>query len=304
MNINHSQFIFIIYLLTVFVGSCTQKDFKSAETGYQYKIVKKGGGPVFKNNHYILMNMDYYYENDSLLFTSTEKNMPVTMHYIDTIWERSGQIYHGLKKLKVGDSAIFRVNCSDLFEISFRGNIPYGLSPNGEITLHVGIINMLTPGEFRMWQANLFKERQDRINEKIEEQLFEDITLIDNYLEESGIIPMELESGIRYVIQDPGNGDQPERGDRVVVHYTGYLLDGTQFNSSYDIQEPYEFILGAGNVIKAWDEGLALMSEGAKYTFYVPSTLAYGANELGKLVGPNTVVVFDLELLEIKKMRK
>ena len=304
MNIYHSYLFFIVFLLTLFVSSCTQKDFKSGETGYQYRIVKKGNGPAFKNNHYIFMNMDYYYEDDSMLYTSTEKNVPVTIQYIDTIWDRSGQIYHGLKKLKVGNSAIFRVNCSDLYEVSFHGNIPYGLSPFGEITVYVGIINMLDATEFRLWQASLYQTRQDMIHEKIEEQLFEDITLIDHYLEESGIIPMELESGIRYVIQDPGYGARPNRGDRVVVHYTGYLLDGTKFNSSYDIQESFEFILGAGNVIKGWDEAIIHMPEGANYTFYIPSTLAYGAKGLGELIGPNTVVVFDLELLEIKKTGK
>jgi FKBP-type peptidyl-prolyl cis-trans isomerase len=301
MHINRNNLLFIISILTIFVISCTQNDFRSSGTGYQYKIVKRGDGPDFKNSHYILMNMDYYYEDDSLLFTSRIKNVPVSMKYIDTIWDKSGQIYDGLKRLRVGDSAIFKVNCSNVYEISFRGNVPYGLNPNSEITFYVGVTDMLNVTDFSMWQANLNKIQQDLINEKLEQQLFEDISIIDLYLEELGIVAMESESGIRYIVEKMGNGITPERGDRVVIHYKGYLLDGTKFDSSFDNQEPFEFILGVDNVIKGWDEGVSLMSVGSKYTFYIPSTLAYGEKEHGKLIRPNTVIVFDLELLDLKK---
>ena len=301
MSINNNHLLFIILLLTVLIGSCNTKDFKSGETGYQYKIVRNGEGPDFENNHYILMYMDYYYENDSLLFTWTEKNIPVTLQYIDTIWERSGQIYHGLKKLKVGDSAIFKVNCSDLYEVAFRSNIPYGLNPFSDITIEIGIISMLEPAEFRMWQANLFKTKQERIQRRKEQQLFEDISLIDIYLEEEGLVGLELESGIRYIIQKEGTGKKPEKGDKVLIHFNGYLLDGTKFDSSYEINEPYEFTLGARSVIAGWEESVAEMPLGSKITFYLPSELAYGERGLGEMVEPNTVVVFDLELLDIKK---
>jgi FKBP-type peptidyl-prolyl cis-trans isomerase len=301
MNINRSYLLFILSILIIFVSSCSSGDYRTGETGYKYKIVRDRGGPTFINNHYILMNMDYYYENDSLLFTSAEKNVPVSMQYNDTIWDRRGQIYHGLKKLKVGDSALFRVNCSELYEVSFRGEIPYGLNPNAKITFHVGITDMLNATEFRMWQANLYMVRQEEIKEKTEQQLFEDISIIDFYLEESGIIAMELESGIRYIIQEPGNGIKPEKGDKVVLHYTGYLLDGTKFDSSYDKNDPFEFKLGIGRVIPGWEESIAEMSIGSKYILYVPSTMAYGEKGLGNMIEPNSIIVFELELLDIKK---
>jgi FKBP-type peptidyl-prolyl cis-trans isomerase len=300
MNINHNQLLLVMSVLIVFAGSCSQDDFKTDQSGYQYKIVRNGDGPDFINNHYIFMNMDYYYEEDSLLFTSMEKGIPVTLHYIDTVWDQRGQIYQGLQKLKVGDSAIFKVNCSDLFEVSFRGNIPYGLNPFSDITVHIGIIEMMTPAEFRIWQASLYKTRQKLLNAEREQQLLEDISLIDIYLEESGLIAMELESGIRYIVNEEGNGIKPEKRNEVVIHYTGYLLDGTKFDSSYDKQEPLEFVLGASRIIKGWQQSVSEMSVGSKYTFYIPSTLAYGEVGLGEIVGPNEVVVYDIELLEIK----
>jgi len=301
MSINYNHLVFIIALLIVLISSCNTKDFKKGETGYQYKIVRNGDGPLFENNQYILMYMDYYYEDDSLLFTWTEKNIPVTLQYIDTIWERSGQIYNGLKKLKVGDSAIFKVKCSDLYEVAFHGNIPYGLNPFSDITVEIGIKSMLEPTQFRLWQANLFKTRREKIQKRKEQQLLEDISLIDIYMEEQGLVGMELESGIRYLIQEDGSGKKPEKGDQVLIHFNGYLLDGTQFDSSYDRNEPYEFTLGARSVISGWEESVAEMPLGSKIIFYLPSEFAYGERGSGEIVDPNTVVVFELELLDIKK---
>lgn len=301
MSINRNHIIFILAFLVVVTNSCTIDGFKEGETGYQYKIVRNGDGPAFINNQYILMYMDYYYEDDSLLFTWTEKNTPVTLQYIDTIWERRGQIYHGLKKLKVGDSAIFKVSCSDLYEVAFNTSIPYGLNPFSDITVEIGIMSMLEPTEFRMWQANLFKTQKERIQKRKEQQLFEDISLIDIYLEEQGLIGMELESGIRYVVREQGSGKKPEKGDQVLIHFIGYLLDGTQFDSSYEKNEPHEFTLGSRSVISGWEQSVAEMPLGSKITFYLPSALAYGERGLGEIVEPNTVVVFDLEMLEIKK---
>lgn len=301
MRINSNHITVLLSLLVVSIYSCTSDGFKQGETGYQYKIVRNGEGPVFENNQYILMYMDYYYEDDSLLFTWTEKKTPVTLQYIDTIWESRGQIYHGLKKLKVGDSAVFRVNCSNLYEIAFNTNIPYGLNPFSYITVEIGIASMLDPTEFRMWQANLFKTRREQIQKRKEQQLFEDISLIDIYLEEQGLIGMELESGIRYIVREQGSGKKPEPGDQVLIHFKGYLLDGTQFDSSYDRNEPHEFTLGARSVIPGWEQSVAEMPLGSKITFYIPSGLAYGERGLGEMVGPNTVVVFDFELLDIKK---
>jgi FKBP-type peptidyl-prolyl cis-trans isomerase len=146
--------------------------------------------------------------------------------------------------------------------------------------------------------------RQEILKAKREQQLFEDMALIDMHLEESGIIPLELESGIRYIVKKEGSGIKPVKQDKVVIHYSGYLLDGTKFDSSYDKQEPFEFVLGGGNVIQGWHQSVAEMSLGSEYIFYLPSSLAYGEAGRGELIGPNTVIVFDIELLDIKKKGK
>ncbi|WP_342397242.1 FKBP-type peptidyl-prolyl cis-trans isomerase [Candidatus Chlorohelix sp.] len=107
-------------------------------------------------------------------------------------------------------------------------------------------------------------------------------------------------SGLKYVDNVVGSGAQPQSGQTVVVHYTGYLTNGTKFDSSVDRGQPFTFVLGAGQVIKGWDEGLASMKVGGKRRLIIPSTLGYGSRGAGGIIPPNAELLFDVELLGIK----
>lgn len=105
------------------------------------------------------------------------------------------------------------------------------------------------------------------------------------------------ESGLQYKVEKEGTGAKPTANDKVKVHYTGTLLDGTKFDSSVDRGEPAEF--GVGQVIKGWTEGLQIMPVGSKYIFWIPSELAYGERGAGQDIKPNSVLKFEVELLDI-----
>jgi FKBP-type peptidyl-prolyl cis-trans isomerase FkpA len=113
-------------------------------------------------------------------------------------------------------------------------------------------------------------------------------------------IPPKLEttpSGLQYSIDQPGTGAQPRAGQTVSVHYTGWLTNGTKFDSSRDRNQPFEFPLGQGRVIRGWDEGVATMQMGEKRTLIIPPDLGYGARGAGGLIPPNATLVFHVELL-------
>ncbi|WP_339458503.1 FKBP-type peptidyl-prolyl cis-trans isomerase [Nodularia spumigena] len=107
-------------------------------------------------------------------------------------------------------------------------------------------------------------------------------------------------SGLKYIELEEGTGATPERGQTVVVHYTGTLENGNKFDSSRDRNSPFEFKIGTGQVIKGWDEGLSTMKVGGRRQLIIPAELGYGSRGAGGVIPPNATLLFDVELLGIK----
>ena len=110
----------------------------------------------------------------------------------------------------------------------------------------------------------------------------------------------KTESGLRYQIIQKGTGKAAEKGKTVSVHYKGQLADGTVFDSSYKRNQPIDFSLGVGQVIKGWDEGIQLLKVGDKARFVIPSHLGYGSQGAGGVIPPNATLIFDVELMDVK----
>ena len=108
-------------------------------------------------------------------------------------------------------------------------------------------------------------------------------------------------SGLKYIDEKVGTGASPEKGKRVKVHYTGTLTDGKKFDSSVDRKEPFEFVIGIGQVIRGWDEGVMSMKVGGKRKLIIPAALGYGARGAGGVIPPNAELHFDVELLDVQK---
>jgi len=115
---------------------------------------------------------------------------------------------------------------------------------------------------------------------------------------------IKTESGLKYIIKKKGSGKKSETGKAAEVHYTGWLIDGKKFDSSRDRDETFEFILGAGKVIKGWDEGVSLMRVGDKFRFIIPPELAYGEKGAGESIPPNATLIFDVELIGVHNPKK
>jgi len=110
---------------------------------------------------------------------------------------------------------------------------------------------------------------------------------------------VETASGLGYVDLVEGQGAKPAAGDAVTVHYTGWLKDGTKFDSSHDRGKPFEFAIGRGRVIRGWDEGVASMRVGGTRKLIIPAHLGYGERGAGGVIPPGATLIFEVELLGV-----
>jgi FKBP-type peptidyl-prolyl cis-trans isomerase FkpA len=141
------------------------------------------------------------------------------------------------------------------------------------------------------------------INAMGQTQAEKDDKILQDYFKAQHIHATKTASGLYYVITTPGSGAKPAQGQKVSMGYFGKLVDGQKFDANMDangnVTRPFTFTLGVGQVIRGWDEGVALLSKGTKATLYIPSGLGYGARNMGK-IPPNSVLIFDVQVLDIQ----
>ncbi|MFY0653628.1 MAG: FKBP-type peptidyl-prolyl cis-trans isomerase [Cyclobacteriaceae bacterium] len=279
-----------LVLAIALLVACKQEAEKVVtESGLEVTFVEKTDGREKKEGEFMFFNMQYASESDSVLFDTSERGGAVPISYVEQQWKESGIIYEAFTLCKEGDSITFSVPAEDLFVKTFRTTVPEGIAAESKIKFYVGLEKVRN------------KEELDaEILEAAEEQIKIDGDIIDKHLADNGLKAMTTESGLRYIISEEGEGEFAQNGQNITVHYTGTLLDGTKFDSSLDRGDPFPFPLGQGRVIKGWDEGFALLKKGSKATLYIPSSLAYGAQDRGPIIKANSILKFEVELLDIQ----
>ncbi|MFH1457489.1 MAG: FKBP-type peptidyl-prolyl cis-trans isomerase [Patescibacteria group bacterium] len=148
-----------------------------------------------------------------------------------------------------------------------------------------------------------FKLKFEKVKEELTQEniMPEENKITENNQENSEQAIQEITELSAQILKQ-GSGDrQVQPGDKITVHYTGMLLDGTKFDSSIDRGEPFGLTIGAGQVIQGWEQGIPGMKIGEQRRLFIPSELAYGAQGAGNLIGPNADLVFDVELISIDK---
>ena len=282
--------IFMAIVVVGLGGACTSDKFETSEDGFQYRFVTEGPGDLPLDGEIVAINMKYFNEKDSVLFETTV-GQPALIQCNTEQWNSAGPLFKAIQLLREGDSILVKIPTKSVYSESFRQPVPPSMDPEGEITFCIGIPYIRTEEEMRA-EA----EKQEEI------QMEKDIEIIEAHLKEEDIEAQSTESGLRYVIDVEGTGSHPEPGQTVFVHYTGTLLDGTKFDASFDHNppEPLDFPIGQQQVIAGWDEGIALLKKGGKGTLYIPSPLAYGARARSEVIKANSILKFEVELVDIQ----
>lgn len=267
--------------------------FVQMEGGMEYKIIEDVPGDVYPTyGDYMEIHL-VTLAADSVIFdthTAMGDNKPAPLQLRKSPFK--GDLMVALQKLTAGDSAQVRVLVDSLVAAGAQQAPWMEMGKNQKLIYNLRVVTV-TP--------KAVKEKQEA--EKAAKQGVVDEGLIKDYLAEHKIKAQKTESGLYYKIDEPGTGDNAAPGQKVTVNYTGMLLNGEKFDSNTDPAfghvQPFDFMLGTGSVIKGWDEGIALLKKGGKATLYIPSTLAYGANSPSPKIPPHSVLVFDVELLDI-----
>ncbi len=271
--------------------------YEDSETGLAYKFHKKGDGKITPKEGDI-MSMVIVYKNskDSVIFDSRKQGQPIMVPLQKPSFK--GGIEEGFAMMSVGDSASFVVNADSFFVKTFKMETPKFVEKGSGIFFDLKLEKVTTKAEFEKEQqtnqAKQMAEMESRKNAESSE--------MEKYIADNKVTAKPTASGLVYVEEVKGKGAKAEKGKTVSVHYTGTLLDGTKFDSSFDHPDkaPIEFKLGEGAVIPGWDEGISLMQVGGKAKFIIPSSLAYGPSGQGPVIPPYSTLIFDVELVNVK----
>jgi FKBP-type peptidyl-prolyl cis-trans isomerase len=285
----------LILLLAACSASKKTADKKSAfnvtASGMQYmfgKDVKDGVNA--KEGDFVEIHINTHY-NDSLIFDSRQQNFNKPVTFPLSAPKFHGDLAEAIMMMSKGDSLVVKVAVDSI--IAAKQKTQPWMKPGGFVTYRISLLSLKT-------QEQVNKEN----DAKTAGQLTADDNLLKDYFSKQNINPKKTASGLYYVITKEGSGAKPQPGQEVSVNYTGRLLNGTAFDSNTDPQfkhvEPFVFPIGRNRVIRGWDEGVALLNKGTKATFYIPSPLAYGANSPSASIPPNSILLFDVELIDIK----
>ncbi len=267
----------------------------ATETGLYIIKTKAGSGKAPKDGD--MLNFDFTVAtiNGPQLYSSMETGRPID-HEKGKPFDTEG-FTEGLNTLTPGDEVTLIVPS----KLAFKAQGRQGMIMPFTTMLYTVKLNSVKSKEQYEKEVAAKKAQEQAQNDKLKNQ--EKVTMA-NYISKNKITVQPTPSGLYYIETAAGTGEQAVAGDKVKVHYSGTLLDGTKFDASYDRGEPYEFTLGRNEVVKGWDEGIAMMKKGGKATLIVPSSLAYGERARGAVIHAFAPLKFDVELVDVTKATK
>jgi FKBP-type peptidyl-prolyl cis-trans isomerase FkpA len=269
------------------------KEYKVNRNGLRYSILADSGGVNGEDGGWIVFHFIMKNDEDSILRNTFYEGKPIGIPISKASFK--GGLEEGFLLLSKGDSAFFLVNADSIFEKTFHAPLPEEISKGSDVQFIIKVVNTYTPLEV---EEEMAKGREQEEKNKAAEKLQQaaDSTAIVKYLKQNKIKAKRTVNGVYVVMRKSLKGNKLVSGDTVSTHYTGKLLNGTRFDSSYDRGQPFTLVLGIGQVIKGWDEGLMSLKKGEEATLYIPSGMAYGPRGAGAGIPPNAILVFDIEI--------
>jgi FKBP-type peptidyl-prolyl cis-trans isomerase FkpA len=300
--------VFLFLVPVLFLMAC-QESFKKGDLGLEYKIISEGKGKQLKFGNFMQIHVSQIYngeEKDTTLSDSREMGLPM-IEILDSAMTPM-EYYKILIQMKKGDSLVIRTSTDSLMK-KMPGGLPPFMKKGNFLLTTVKLLNIFEKKEEAdsARQADMLAAQMSE-EKRATEQLRKDDRLLNEYFRKNKINPSKGALGTYVQIIQQGNGTMVDTSVVVKTNYTGSTLKGITFDSNTDSAfnhvEPFmvnmtnDMELGQ-SVIRGWTDGLRLLSEGAKAKFFIPSSLAYGKNGAGDKIGPNEILIFDIEVLDV-----
>lgn len=271
--------IIIVLLALLVVSACSNEpDVIKTDSGLNYVDEKVGDGREIKDGDLVVTHFAAWLLKDSSdIYGDWQNDSTKNQFKIASTYESNQTLKFVVGSeqfIKGSDEGFIGMKAGGKRTIIIPSELGYGeqgfgpIPPNSSIKLVVEVVEVKDPVVSKMMEVDpgLFKETS---------------------------------SGLKYAIIEDGDGPEADSGKIVTVHYSGFLADGKVFDSSLERDEPLTLMLGMGQVIQGWEEGIALLRQGSKAQLVIPPQLAYGERDLG-VIPPNSTLIFDVEVLEVK----
>lgn len=283
-------------LLAILVLAACSKE-KETPKGYPFTVAAKGTGDIARPGQFLLADFLLRDGKDSVWMDTKKQNLPALFVVKDTsVRQYEEGIEEMFRMVRKGDSLVMKLEAKTLFEKTYRQRVPPGVDPKSTFTFIMKVKDVLDTTRANRLRDSLNAIATKQVEERRKAQLASDIQAIDGFLAGKNMTAQTDTSGLRYVITKPGRGARPTMGSTITVRYKGsFLSTGEVFDQS---EAPLEYPLA--NFIPGWQIGFQLLQKGSAATLYIPSGLAYGEQGQPGAIPPNAILVFDVELIDIK----
>ncbi|GAA4359943.1 hypothetical protein GCM10023185_27090 [Hymenobacter saemangeumensis] len=292
-------------------------NFARLPSGIEYKLFRKDASGRFqpralapagdapytsRAGQFMTMHIEYRTGRDSVLMNS-RRMQAVPQPFPLAAQPVRGGLEDALTLMLPGDSAVFRFQADSVFSKTFRQPVPPFIKKAGNtLNVSVSTFEQFTEAEMAARQQKMQAEQQRLAAAAAAKQTAQDEAAILDYLKSKKATARKTPGGTYYLVTRPGSGPLPKQGQTVSVLYRGTILStGQEFDASAKHgNQPFSFVLGQGQVIQGWDQGVAMLPKGSKAVLYIPSPLGYGTRGAGADIPPNAVLRFEVEVTDIK----
>ncbi len=295
-------FIAIAGGLSLLTTSCNNQgtEMKVTEDGLMYRIIEDKPGDVYPQVGDYLQFHAKITIGDSVVTNSYEVGDGSPFPYVMNEVPYKAYFTYGFKLLTEGDSAIFYTPVDTMKKYQ---QFDSWVKDTDTITYEVRLVSIQSKADFEADQKRKMDSMKRVMDSMNAIQIGDDDKSLQDYFAKNNIKPKKTASGVYYTIQKAGSGNNIQPGQSASVKYTGMLMDGTKFDSNIDPSfghtDPFQLVVGQGQVIKGWDDGLQMLKKGTKARLFIPSALGYGAMGSGNRIPPNANLIFDVEILDV-----